>query len=411
MRKLALIALLLATLIACVPALPHPSDNVNTSTDGTMDNKTDDTDEPDRTPLNETPEPETPATNETKETPEESGLEPADDMPVKEFTEGELVRFPNLQATDPDGDPITYTFTSPLNNEGTWQTSEGDAGDYIVTITASDGANTVSQDVKLIIHSKNKPPVIEIEDAIEAAEGDTVTLEPVVTDPDGDETSVTYTGWMTSNTKDIGYDEAGNKKVIITASDGANTATKEVIITVADTNRPPEIQSLSPINVKEGDLVTVNPSATDPDGDDVTYSYDFPLNEEGTWDTEIGDAGDYEIEVTASDGSMTADTTVLVSVEAVNRAPVIELSSPITVSEGDTVTLEPVITDKEGDEIRVSYTGWMTSSTRETTYEDAGEHSVTIIARDTAGGETRHDITIIVEDVNRPPVFGDDAFN
>ena len=36
-------------------------------------------------------------------------------LPRKEVKEGELVSFPNLKAVDPDGDPITYTFTAPLN--------------------------------------------------------------------------------------------------------------------------------------------------------------------------------------------------------------------------------------------------------------------------------------------------------
>src|SRR3990167_2168547 len=46
--------------------------------------------------------------------------------PHKEAVEGELVNFPSLRASDPDGDPITYTFSKPLNEKGEWRTKEGD---------------------------------------------------------------------------------------------------------------------------------------------------------------------------------------------------------------------------------------------------------------------------------------------
>jgi len=421
MRKLTLIALLLAALVACVPTLPHPSDNVdpestgisaeeNTSTDDLPDS-----DEPAQSNMDEESEQEAPSEEnsetELAEPDSESLQEQHGDLPVKQVVEGDLVDFPNLEATDPDGDPITYTFTSPLNNEGIWQTEVGDAGEYLVTITASDGVNTVSQEVIIIVDPQNKPPIIDIKSTIETKEGETLTLEPEISDPDGDEVTISFNGWMTTDTKEIGYKDAGTHEVVITATDDVNQANKEVIIKVANTNRPPVIENLAPITIKEGETASVDAAASDPDGDAVTIDYGFPLDETGTWTPEVGDAGDYEIQVTASDGSLQAETLQLISVEALNRPPVIELDSPVTVKEGETVTLEPIITDKEGDEIRVSYSGWMTSSSKKTDFDDAGEHDVAIIARDTAGNEARHDIVVIIEDVNRPPQFGAGAFN
>src|SRR3989344_6604417 len=67
-------------------------------------------------------------TSNVKEDTDEAELEDVqeievdEDTPVKEYTEGDLVGFPNLKATDPDGDKITYTFTEPLDGEGKWQT-------------------------------------------------------------------------------------------------------------------------------------------------------------------------------------------------------------------------------------------------------------------------------------------------
>ena len=48
-----------------------------------------------------------------------------------------------VSAVDPDGDPIVYNFTQPLDEKGEWQTGDGDAGEYIVTVYASDGKSTM----------------------------------------------------------------------------------------------------------------------------------------------------------------------------------------------------------------------------------------------------------------------------
>ena len=50
----------------------------------------------------------------------------------------------SARATDPDGDPIKYTFTSPLNENGEWLTKEGDAGEYEVILTAIDGTKLLN---------------------------------------------------------------------------------------------------------------------------------------------------------------------------------------------------------------------------------------------------------------------------
>jgi len=264
----------------------------------------------------------------------------------------------------------------------------------------------------IVIKSKNRAPVIELEQPVQAKEGETLVLEPAITDPEGDEVTVEYAGWMNSSTREVSLDDAGNKKVIITATDskGARTAL-EVIIAVAKTNRAPELADIPSQTIKEGQKVAVKPSARDPDGDSITYTFDFPLDEKGQWESKIGDAGDYEVKVTASDGESSTEKTFVLTVQAVNKAPVIELESPIEVNEGEIITLEPTITDSEGDEVRVTYSGWMNANTKTTSYEDEGEHMVTIVARDTAGNEAKLEVTVKVADQNRPPIFGAGSFN
>ncbi|PIN74707.1 hypothetical protein COV18_05805 [Candidatus Woesearchaeota archaeon CG10_big_fil_rev_8_21_14_0_10_37_12] len=406
---LAAIAILLLV-VACAPTAPDNGTNetteepINNSADTTVDT----TDAEDSNGAEE-------QTQEISESEEAESAEEVDlsDVPKKQVTEGDLVGFPNLRAVDPDGDPIIYTFTAPLNENGEWRTKEGDAGEHVVTITASDGTHTVSQQVLITVLAKNKAPVIMLdqEEPIVALEGETFTLTSTVTDPDGDDVKVTYSGWMTSDTREVSYDEAGLRKVVITATDGSATTAKEVLIQVENVNRAPTISSINNVEIKEGEKIIVRPTTQDPDGDKLVITYSEQFDDLGVWITEAGDAGEYTITITVSDGEFTAEETFNVKINEINKAPVIELDSPIQVREGETVTLTPTITDKEGDEIRVTYSGWMNSNTKRTTYDDAGDHTVTITARDSAGNEAKMDVVISVENVNRQPIFGAGSFN
>ena len=167
----------------------------------------------------ETPEtvPEQPPV--VKEPEQELKEEDKKDLPKIVVKETEPVKL-NLKVTDPDGDPITYTYTNPLNEKGEWQTEAGDAGEYKVTITASDGKSTTTQDLLIVVESKNQLPVIKNVNDITVNEGQTVTLSPVVIDPENEEVSIKYSGWMTSSQYKTNYNDAGVHKVTITTSDG-----------------------------------------------------------------------------------------------------------------------------------------------------------------------------------------------
>ena|GEM_PF-616140 len=350
----------------------------------------------------------TPEKKETKPAPtaDTSGL------PIKEVTEGDLVSFPNLKAVDPDGDPITYTFTTPLDTSGQWQTSEGDAGEYVITIKASDGKNEVSQDIKLVVNSLNAAPTLTLSaTAITVDEGETVTLNVQAQDADNDEVTLTFAGWMDSATKETTFDDAGTHTVTITASDGKTESTQEVTITVNNVNRAPKISALEGITVKEGEKVAVEADAVDPDGDEVTLTFGTPLDLNGEWEPAQGDAGTYDVEVTASDGTLTDTAQVKITVQSLNNPPVITLAMPaINVEEGEVVNIDADITDPENDELTITFSGWMTSSSYQTDYDDAGTHTVTITVTDGINTVTK-DVTVNVVDKNRPPVFDPGAFS
>ncbi|HRZ85607.1 MAG TPA: tandem-95 repeat protein, partial [Candidatus Paceibacterota bacterium] len=56
----------------------------------------------------------------------------------KYYFSGQLVSI-IPSATDVDGDTIVYSYSTPLNSSGQWQTNIGDEGSYMVTVEARDG--------------------------------------------------------------------------------------------------------------------------------------------------------------------------------------------------------------------------------------------------------------------------------
>lgn len=322
---------------------------------------------------------------------------------VKRVIEGELVEL-KPRVNDPDGDNIQITFSEPLDENGQWYTQEGDAGEYVVTVTASDGKTVNEQKLKIIVEALNKAPVIEISSELRFEEGEAVVLSPNVVDPEGSDVTVTFSGWMNSDTQQTGYEDAGSYNVQITATDGEKTSTKTVNVIVEDVNRAPVIERVPKLSVDEGTEVVLNPVVSDPDGDDVTLSYEEPFDSNGRWNTQVGDAGEYETTVVASDGQLESSVVVSVVIESLNKAPVLQKINDINVEEGQVVEINPVAIDPEGEPLSFEYSGWMTSNTYQTGYDDQGEHVVTVTVSDGVYTDSQ-DVNVIVEDVNREPVF------
>jgi len=162
-------------------------------------------------------------------------------LPMITVTEGDLVKL-NVRATDADGDVLTYQYTAPLNGEGKWQTRAGDAGVFYSTITVSDGKTETVKKVKIVVEPKNNKPVLEFIPDISVREGETVTISPKASDSDGQRLTYKYSGWMTSNIKQVGYNEEGRHTVTVSVTDGISTVSQDVTVTVQDVNRPPEVE-------------------------------------------------------------------------------------------------------------------------------------------------------------------------
>ena len=102
----------------------------------------------------------TPVIPAVQEDPFEEKDELPKDTPVIISQETELVSLVP-KAEDPDKDALIFTFTSPFDENGEWQTKYGDAGEYTITITASDGISTATKEVLVIVNKREEPPVFK----------------------------------------------------------------------------------------------------------------------------------------------------------------------------------------------------------------------------------------------------------
>jgi len=337
---------------------------------------------------------------ESKEAP----AEPSSSITV-EAVEGDLVQLKPV-AIDPDNDVITYQFTKPFNDNGKWQTKEGDAGKYLVSVTASDGKSNTTEDVLVIIHKANKAPVIECPPELTAKEGDLIEINCNIYDPEGESVVVEYSGFMKSSSYKTNFNDAGEYTVVVKAKDSnGKAAEKTVKVNIADVNRAPEIKNIpETVTAMEGEIITLTPEVVDPDGNKVTVTFSEPFDSKGAWKTKVGDAGTIKASVITSDGKATTKKDFNVVISMKNTAPVIKKINDITVYEGDTIKLPIDVTDREGDKVKVTVSGWMSSEEYTTTYDDAGEYTVTVAASDGAY-EAKQTFKVTVLDKNRPPMF------
>ncbi|MGM5482388.1 MAG: hypothetical protein ACQESF_02895 [Nanobdellota archaeon] len=346
------------------------------------------------------------ADSEEKDSTEDTSEEEKDsteEMSVKEYTAGEMVEITPEAAED-----LEFEFSEPLDESGQWQTTSEDVGEYVVDVTATNAAGaSVTKQVKIVVKSGNEAPVINGLSDVSVEAGEVVKLSPEVSDADGDEVTISYSGWMGSSEKNTTKEDVGTHEVAVVADDGKTTTEKTVQVTVVEKNNPPTIEEISKLTFTEGDLVKVEPKADDVDGDEVTLSYSEPFDENGEWQTQTGDAGTYSVTITATDGELEAKESFSIIVEKANTAPEIVYDELVefyvTEGESKTIELSPEVSDADGDEVTVSYSGWMDSSTKEVTAEDKGEHSVTITATD-GKAQSSHEVVVKIN-VNSPPEF------
>jgi len=221
----------------------------------------------------------------------------------------------------------------------------------------------------------NSAPLLTGTAASSALEDSGYLFQPVATDADGD--ALTFTiwnrpGWASFN-RDTGRlsgtpnnDDVGvYSNITITVSDAAASAsTKPFSISVINTNDAPGISGNAPSSVTAGVHYSFQPSASDPDGDDLI----FTIQNQPAWvafnsgtgllsgTPDNSDAGTYSaIKISVSDGSVSQSLSAFsISVNVnlpSNTPPAISGSPASSVAEDSSYLFQPTASDADGDDL------------------------------------------------------------
>jgi Putative Ig domain/Fibronectin type III domain len=146
-----------------------------------------------------------------------------------------------VSAVDSDADQLTLSASNvpagagfdPASGIFTWTPDYTQSGQHPVTFTVDDGYGGFdSEQITISVTNDNQPPVLGSISDITVQVGDTVQLAATATDPDNDDVTIAYSGWMTTDTRVTTEDDAGVHTVTVTASDGDLTDSVDITVTV-----------------------------------------------------------------------------------------------------------------------------------------------------------------------------------
>ncbi len=267
-----------------------------------------------------------------------------------------------LQATDAQGDSLVFARTGSsiagltINSNGAYSFNPsvaayqglgaGEMQQIVANFSVSDGRELASSTLTITVTGVNDAPSFQLsERSLDTSTGEPIQFVTTASDVDGDQ--LTYAVTSTTNgtltagaggtftyTPNPGF--TGTDTFSVQASDGkGGTATQNFSVTVAALNSIPVIaqtgiQLLTATNIPK----VFSVSATDPDGDTLTYSAVDPAhgsvsggtNGQFTYTPDLGFSGSDSILVTVADGkggSATQTYTVTVTETPTNTPPVI----------------------------------------------------------------------------------------
>ncbi|EKO3866029.1 tandem-95 repeat protein, partial [Vibrio harveyi] len=291
--------------------------------------------------------------------------------------------------SDPENDTLTITAASVPAEQGTvtivdgklvFTPAENFNGDATISYTISDGQLTDDATVAVTVNPANDAPVA-VNDAVSTDEDTAVTIDVLANDSDPENDQLTITnasvpaeqGTVAIVDGKLVFTPAenfnGDATISYTISDGQLTDDATVAVTVNPVNDAP-VAVNDTVSTDEDTAVTIDVLAndSDPENDTLTITAASVPAEQGTVAIVDGKLvftpaenfnGDATISYTISDGQLTNDATVAVTVNPVNDAPTIDVTAVDSVTEDavstDTVVATLVVadTDTPADQLTV----------------------------------------------------------
>ena len=361
-----------------------------------------------------------------------------------------------------DTDNNTWAYTLDNDNASVQALPDGDTLIDSITVTSADGATTEAIDITIM--GANDAPTIS-STSFNAAENQTTVGAVVADDVDTNDT-LTYSisGGADADLFDIdssgnitldsalNYENAtdndsdGVYNIEVQVGDGTTNTTQNIAITVTDVNEAPTINTTS-FSIDENQTTVGTIDAEDIDNGDSITSYSivggddqslFNIHSEtgaitfiSAPDFEVaGDNGgdnDYQITVRVSDGELTTDKAITVSVQDVNAAPTdVAITGATTAIDENTSTASAIslgtvsITDDGEGTNSVTLTGADAASFEivdgelrlkagvSLDYETQTSYNVTVNVDDSTVGATPDattNYTLTINDVNETPII------
>ena len=347
-----------------------------------------------------------------------------------------------VTATDAEGDDVTFTVSgSELEITSAGVLTFATAPDYetktsyTATITANDGVNSTNQNITVNITNVNDvAPEFTSAATLSGAENQTAIGTVTASDVEGDDITFTISGseleitpsGVLTYAEAPDYETVTSFEAIVTASDSINSTTQDITVNVINENdNDPVFTSSELLNGDENQTAIGTITATDADGDDVTFSIsgsDLAITSDGVLtfisEPDYESVQSYSAVVTASDGERTVDQSVTVNINNLNdNAPVYTAASSLNASENQTEAFTATASDADGDSMTfnisggvdkdeftiVSTSGVVTFNTAPD-YESKNSYVVIIDVLDGAY-TTSQEVTINITDVNEAPIF------
>jgi PGF-pre-PGF domain-containing protein len=236
-----------------------------------------------------------------------------------------------LLGSDDDGDSLNYdtnaTFGTLNGNVFEWTPGYSDDGTYSVEFNVTDGIDTDSETITITVTDVNRAPELDTIGDKTVLEDTLLSIPLLGSDDDGNplnyNTNATF-GTLNGNVFEWtpGYSDDGTYSVEFNVTDGIDTDSEIITITVTDVNRAPELAAIGDKSVLEDSLLSITLSGNDADLDTLEYSSNATF---GTltanvfeWTPGFGEAGTYDVEFSVTDGIATDSETITITV---NIAP------------------------------------------------------------------------------------------
>jgi len=246
-----------------------------------------------------------------------------------------------------DADSLKFTWTPNYEQSGQYN-------DIAFTVTDAAG-QTETKSVLVTINHVNRPPVLTQPEAVTVDENVPVSVTITGTDPDVEDQNVLkYTAanlpqGATFEQQIISwtplYEQSGIYTIRLSLSDGKLEDTKELQITVNHVNRPPVLEAIEDKSIDENQILEFRVVGSDPDKEDAEKwaitAANLPegaqfdnLTSMFSWTPTFEQSGTYAVTFTITDPQgLTAELPVNITVNHVNRTPVLELLAAQTTDE------------------------------------------------------------------------------